>query len=202
MEPYPGLKQIVPSSLCLTCDVCCRFPEAESVLRPFFTGAEIAAIGPAADFRFDDVRGGSKIHLSPHDDGCICPYFDPVTQHCKVYNVRPLDCRLYPFALLRDENGVAMLGIDTKCPYIQEHADDPQMARDADSVWQFLESDPISTLLAAHPDLIGPYQDDVILLRPLPLRGLASPPQRRCATGDPNARLSPPDASAGDARPV
>ena len=187
MEPYSGLKQIVPSSLCLTCDVCCRFPEAESVLRPFFTGAEIAAIGASADFRFDDVQGGSKIHLSPHDDGCICPYFDPVTQHCKVYNARPLDCRLYPFALLHDENGVAMLGLDTKCPYIRDHADDPQMARDADAVWQFLASDQIVALLAAHPALIGPYQDDVILLRPLPHL---------------NARLSPPNASAGNPRPV
>jgi len=168
MEPYTKPKQIVPSSLCLTCDVCCRFPEAESVLRPFFTGAEIAAIGPAARSRFDDVRRGSKIHLSPHDGGCICPYFDPATQHCKIYDVRPLDCRLYPFVLLRNEQGVAMLGIDTQCPYIREHAGDPQMARDADAIWQFLVSDPISTLLAAHPDLIGPYQDHVILLRPLP----------------------------------
>jgi hypothetical protein len=38
--PGDALPQIVPSDLCLRCDVCCRFPERESFLRPYFTAQE------------------------------------------------------------------------------------------------------------------------------------------------------------------
>jgi uncharacterized protein len=84
-----------------------------------------------------------------------------------IYDDRPLDCRIYPFALMRDPDGAVVLGIDTKCPFIQEHAGDARMQSDADDAAQFLESDPIVAILAAHPLLIGPYQDDVLIVRRL-----------------------------------
>lgn len=164
MESYDALKQIVPSALCLACDVCCRFPEEESFLRPFFTTGEIAQLAPGERHRFPNERG-SRIRLEPHGEGCICPYFDPATHFCKIYSDRPLDCRIYPFALLRDEKGEVALGIDPLCPYIQEHARDPQMAEEAEGVARFLESEPICTLIAQHPSLIGPFQGQVIVLR-------------------------------------
>ncbi|MBI3803933.1 MAG: YkgJ family cysteine cluster protein [Nitrospirae bacterium] len=167
IEKYRPLKQIVPSSLCLTCDVCCRFPEETSFLAPFFTREEIDQLGSNEARRFHAPVTGSKIRLQPHGEGCICPYFDPQTQFCKIYTDRPLDCRIYPFALLRDQEGAVVLGIDTKCPFIQEHATDPQMQVDAGEVASFLESESILSVLAGHPGLIGPFQDDVILLRPL-----------------------------------
>jgi len=37
------LPQLVPNSACFRCDVCCRFPDADSFLRPYFTEQEIAA---------------------------------------------------------------------------------------------------------------------------------------------------------------
>jgi Fe-S-cluster containining protein len=167
-EKYSPLKQIVPSSLCFTCDVCCRFPEETSFLAPFFTEEEIGAL-PGNKKKFFPSEQGAKIKLVPHTDGegCICPNFDPKTQHCLIYEERPLDCRIYPFALLRDREGAVALGIDTKCPFIQEHAWDPQMKRDAEDARAFLESDPIVAVLESHPGLIGPFQDDVILLHPL-----------------------------------
>ncbi|NKE69622.1 YkgJ family cysteine cluster protein [Candidatus Manganitrophus noduliformans] len=167
VEKYRPLKQIVPSSLCLTCDVCCRFPEETSFLAPFFTQDEIARLGPEQARFFYSPAAGSKIKLQHHGEGCICPYFDPQTQYCKIYGERPLDCRIYPFAILRDPEGGVVLGIDTKCPFIQMHAADPEMKVDAEEVAAFLESASILPILATHPALIGPYQDDVIIVRPL-----------------------------------
>jgi len=167
MEKYHSLKQIVPSSLCLTCDVCCRFPEETSFLAPFFTKEEIGFL-PTPDLPFrDDSPQGSKIKLVSHDEGCRCPYFDPATHYCKIYGERPLDCRIYPFALMRDPSGSVVLGIDTKCPFIQEHANDPQMSQDADSVRKFLESESIAKVIVSSPELIGPHQEDVIILHRL-----------------------------------
>ena len=167
-EKYSPLKQMVPSSLCFTCDVCCRFPEETSFLAPYFTKEEIALV-PALKKKFFDSLEGAKTELirHPEGEGCLCPHFDHKTQHCTIYEERPLDCRIYPFAILRDREGDVALGIDTKCPFIQEHAWDPQMKRDAAEVKAFLESDPIVSILEGHPGLIGRYQDDVILLHPL-----------------------------------
>lgn len=117
--------------------------------------------------RFLSPETGSKIRLQQHREGCICPFFDPETQHCKIYEKRPLDCRIYPFAIMRDLEGGVVLGIDTKCPFIQEHANDPQMKHDAGEVAAFLESREILPVLVGHPGLIGPYQEDVIPLLPL-----------------------------------
>ena len=37
------VEQIVPGKVCFACDVCCRFPEQDSALRPYFTKEEIWA---------------------------------------------------------------------------------------------------------------------------------------------------------------
>ena len=39
--PPIALPQLVPSRICLQCDVCCRFPDPDSVLRPYFSENEI-----------------------------------------------------------------------------------------------------------------------------------------------------------------
>ena len=71
--------QIVPSTACLHCDVCCRFPESTSFLRPFFTADEIqsavlkAGLSPGLSSRC----GGAQIELvpNPSGEGYLCPAF-------------------------------------------------------------------------------------------------------------------------------
>ena len=88
------IEQIVPSTICFACDVCCRFPDDTSPLRPYFTEEEIRAAmaaGVAPD-AFPDHHG-SQVWLVPHDEGYRCPAFCPETGHCGIYTARPLDCR-------------------------------------------------------------------------------------------------------------
>jgi Fe-S-cluster containining protein len=161
---YKTLTQIVPQELCLTCDVCCRFPEPTSFLAPYFTEEEISAGEPFGLSRawFADPRG-SKIKLVPNGEVCRCPNFDPATQHCAIYSVRPLDCRLYPFALYWDAAGKnVLLGMDTKCPFIRDDETQAALAPYAETVLRFVESGAIVDLLRRHPGLIGPFQEDVI----------------------------------------
>jgi len=162
------LPQPVPSERCLRCDVCCRFPERTSPLRPYFSREEIdravaQGISPAA---FPD-SAGSRIDLIPHPagDGFICPAFDVTTSRCMIYDVRPLDCRLYPFALMRPPQGDGLLlGWDRLCPYLREEADAmlpialaPEIARHLDA----------AAIVDEHPALVGAFQDAVWVLEPL-----------------------------------
>jgi Fe-S-cluster containining protein len=162
--------QIVPSQVCLHCDVCCRFPERDSFLRPFFTAEEIKT-ATAAGLSPDHFSNAAGTHIdlvpNPVDEGYICPAFDPATSHCRIYDVRPLDCRLYPFALMWDVGHTqVVLGWDTKCPYMRDLSS-PLIDQTAEEIALWIEEDDTIEVLARYPRLIGCFQEDVIALRPL-----------------------------------
>ncbi|TAJ27700.1 MAG: DUF2156 domain-containing protein, partial [Nitrospirae bacterium] len=164
------LDQLVPSRVCLTCDVCCRFPEQESFLRPYFTAEEIRrAVAMGLDPASFPDQAGCQIRVvpNPSGEGYLCPAFDSVTAHCRIYEVRPFDCQIYPLALMwSDDRREVLLGWDSKCPFMREASSDIRAY--SDQVAGRLEQDDTLDMLARHPRLIGPFQDDVIVLRRVP----------------------------------
>ena len=166
-----ALPQLVPSSVCFRCDVCCRFPESDSFLRPYFTEQEIQAAVASGLSRgsFPD-RSGSQIDLvkNPLGEGYLCPAFDPTSGRCGIYEARPLDCRLYPLALMWDAaHDEVVLGWDAKCPFMLETIPDA-IAAHANRVADQLTVETTMETIAAHPRLIGRFQDDVVVVKPLP----------------------------------
>ena len=209
--PMAPLPQVVPSAVCMVCDVCCRFPDADSPLRPYFTQTEIhkaIEAGIAASF-FPSLSGG-RIRLVPQGtgEGYQCPAFDAETSRCRIYPVRPLDCALYPFALMWNASHTSVvLGWDTTCPVefphmggqaeavllSHERGSDPyavsahiraSVAEEANRVAEWLEADERVAVLVAHPLLIGASQEAVVILHELPrvtaclVAGLGSTSQR------------------------
>lgn len=156
-----SLRQLVPSNACLTCDVCCRFIDRESPLRPYFTKDEIwrlteAGISPRP-FRILD---GCKIELIPYRDLYICPFFRPAENRCSIYNLRPLDCRIYPIAVMKAQDGPSILiGVDTKCPYSNEvRCDDVKCYTEI--LHSLIKQEGAS-------GMIGDFQDDVRVISSL-----------------------------------
>jgi len=171
--PHSKLPQIVPSSRCFSCDVCCRFPEKDSFLRPFFTREEIqAAIRTGISPKFFPDPEGCQIDLIPNPlpgaQGYICPCFNAENGHCKIYEVRPLDCQLYPVALMRNEQGQGVVvGLDMKCPYVQEHRSDTAISAYVQEVASLLDSSEMLHQIDSNPSLVQRHQDDVIFLYPV-----------------------------------
>jgi Fe-S-cluster containining protein len=171
------IPQLVPSQRCFSCDICCRFPEKDSFLRPFFTQQEIkAAINAGVPSEFFPDLNGSQINLIPNPqpgaEGYICPCFDPENGHCKIYEVRPLDCQLYPVALMQDKQGhEVVIGLDTKCPYVQERRSDAAMSDYIQRVAALLDSSEMIHRICDNASLVQRYQDDVMFV--LPLEGLS-----------------------------
>ncbi len=189
------LPQLVPDSVCFRCDVCCRFPEADSFLRPYFTRQEIAdAVTHGVPESCFPNKSGSQVNLvrSSVGEGYLCPAFDSTSGRCGIYDVRPVDCRLYPLALMWDASGEeVLLGWDTKCPFMREEI--PATIRVyADHVASLLVSGSLADTIAANPSLIGRFQDDVIALKSLPHLTVRLVPRRV----DPRLRpLTSSDAS-------
>lgn len=194
------LPQLVPSRVCLSCDVCCRFPETDSVLRPYFAEDEIrrAIAGGIEPSRFPDPTGCQIAPVpNPVGDGYLCPALDPTTSRCRIYESRPLDCQIYPLAMMWNaEHSQVVLGWDTKCPFLREQSGcstfevqrsissqnlehqtsnlqsgasgaAPTIETYADRIANLLERAETLDVLARHPRLIGPFQEDVVILRPL-----------------------------------
>jgi Fe-S-cluster containining protein len=164
------LLQLVPSRVCLQCDVCCRFPEAESFLRPYFTAEEIQravarGINPA---HFSDPNGSQvSVVPNPSGEGYLCPAFDPATSHCRIYDDRPLDCQIYPLAVMwNQDHSQVVLGWDTKCPFMRDAVPSEILAY-ARTITTLLEREDVLTTVASSPRLIGRFQEDVVILNPL-----------------------------------
>lgn len=176
------VEQIVPSRVCFTCDVCCRFPERDSSLRPYFTRSEIQTaiargISPDA---FPD-RNGSKITVVRYGEGYRCPAFQPETGQCGIHEDRPLDCRLYPVAVMWDRNHAeVVMGWDSKCPFIRDNLESAESRAYVERIAAFLESQETVKVFIDNQQLIGSFQDDVIVLRRLDrlTQGLRATPQR------------------------
>lgn len=187
--PLVSVPQGIPTQVCLTCKVCCRFPEIDSFLRPYFTEAEIrAAIAHGIPEAAFPRHEGCQIEVVPHPagEGYLCPAFDPVTSRCRIYEVRPFDCQLYPFVIMWDSaQKMVVLGWDTKCPYLMAQTQgrsqtdssrhlanghlllSPECQTIAEAVATRIEAAAMLDVLAAHPALITRYQDDVVVLRAL-----------------------------------
>jgi len=165
------LPQLVPSRTCLQCDVCCRFPDPDSVLRPYFTENEIAGAmaGGVEGTAFPDRRGSQVVLVpDPLGDGYYCPAFDATTSTCRIYEQRPLDCQLYPLALMWDQpHNQVLLGWDTKCPFMRGEIPG-EIQRHAEQVIALLDQPDMHGYVVVHPRLIGRFQEDVVVLARLP----------------------------------
>ncbi len=163
--------QLVPDAACFRCDVCCRFPDADSFLRPYFTSLEISdAVAHGVLESFFPDKSGSQVDLveNPIGEGYLCPAFDSKSGRCGIYDVRPLDCRLYPLALMWDASGrEVLLGWDSKCPFMRD-ASSSTIREYAERVATSLTDETIVEAIAAYPRLIGRFQEDVVVLKTLP----------------------------------
>lgn len=114
---------------------------------------------------------------NPGAEGYICPAFDPGTSQCRIYHERPVDCQIYPLALMwsRDGNEV-LLGWDSKCPFLDQdmRERDPSssisrrlLEEHAERVAHLVEQGDLLETLTRHPRLVGRFQEDVVIWRSL-----------------------------------
>jgi len=160
-----SLSSFPPSEDCFSCRGCCVFDRSDSPWLPYFSKEEIdQAIAFGVSESAFSSRTGSKIIPLPHGDFVRCPALNPVTHACTIYTVRPLDCQLYPFILMRDKTDQVILALHEACPFVLSSSGDlhPEIQKRAETLTQFLQSPETVALLATNPNLIMPIQPDTI----------------------------------------
>jgi Predicted Fe-S-cluster oxidoreductase len=89
---------------CIMCGICCIGTEMELLAEDI---ERIAARG----YRVEDfAEEKDGIYRLKNIDG-HCVFYDPKTRTCKIYDIRPVGCRLYP--LVYDGRSVT---VDKTCP--------------------------------------------------------------------------------------
>lgn len=164
-----NLKQIVPSSACLRCDVCCRYPERTSSLSPYFFAEEAKEIDEdSGKFIAIGKRIGFKAVLDPCEDHYACPFFGPEKNSCRIYASRPFDCRLYPFMVTYDESSKSVvLAVDKKCPYLMDKLDSKVLREYVDYLTDRLEGDDVAEEINYNKNFINVFQEDSFFLKRL-----------------------------------
>ncbi|MBI3598885.1 MAG: YkgJ family cysteine cluster protein [Nitrospirae bacterium] len=186
------LPSLPTSETCLSCRGCCIFLSSDSPWIPYFRSEEIkqaieAGVSPDA---FSSTQGSHIIPVSlfreshksaplwqlatPYGassgDRVCCPALDPKTHHCMIYDVRPLDCFIYPFVLMWDsDQTVIFLALHEACPFVLSQTiplPEVLVCRAAE-LTQMLQTPQMIESLSAHPGMIMLTQHDTMLMAPL-----------------------------------
>lgn len=156
------LKQLIPPGFCLKCDICCRFLDRFSQMRPYFLYEEIEKVRGRHLKPFKKSRV-SLISLIRRKNMYLCPYFYPKKNSCAIYNIRPFDCRLYPF-LLSHKDGRVSLCADLNCPFIKQNIKNKYLKDYISYLKKIFSDEKIINKVLKNKTLIGTYTDGVAFL--------------------------------------
>ena len=138
------LKQFVPSDYCLKCLGCCRFAESPTIWAP------------------------AGCSLVKNNEGYHCGHLNETDNHCKIYKKRPLDCRLYPFLLVKKGSSLS-LGLHKSCCFVEGENPSLQNIRGyADYLKKKVSTRDIVSLIKSNPRVAVDYQGDVEIVAKLP----------------------------------
>ncbi len=107
-----------------------------------------------------------------HDDGGTvrCPALNPETHQCTIYAVRPLDCSIYPFLLMwDDQRQMISLTLHEACPFVFSETPDSSDAlfKRAHLIAKEIEAPEMLQSLSNHPGLMMSKQPDTRAMIPL-----------------------------------
>ena len=169
----PQLPQLVPSEICLECPVCCRFPEKQAALSPFFFPGERSQVEltqSKGSFREAAQGAASKAELVACGHGFACSFFNPEDHTCLVYEARPLDCSMYPAVVMHgSDHQKVFLGADTKCPALSRSEVVAKLQNYLNLIQRYLESTTLLSLIRKYPHFISEFQEEVVEVRELSL---------------------------------
>ena len=148
------LKQFVPSDVCLKCDGCCRYKEADSAWRPKLGASDrrdLAAWINAGDVL--DVKGYIKTiqECGQH----FCRFLNTQDNTCGVYSQRPFECSLYPFVLSKE--GPIKVYVHLSCPYVQDHLSRADYEGHVSYLKEFFHQQDSKDFLLRNKDMLHDY---------------------------------------------
>ncbi len=154
------IKQFVPQEFCIKCRGCCRFKEANSVWSPCLLDEEIQELLDKKGIPAVSISIDRRLRLIANPDGAdfICPFLGSADNKCKIYDIRPFECQLYPF-LINLRKGKVLLTVDLNCPYVFEKINSQEAKDYIIYLTDYLNSPQVLKMLKDNPQLIQAYEE-------------------------------------------
>jgi Fe-S-cluster containining protein len=154
------IKQFIPQEVCLKCQGCCRFKEASSVWSPCLLNEEIQELLDKPGIPAATISICRRIQpiANPNGADFLCPFLGIRDNQCKIYNIRPFECQLYPF-LINLRKDKVLLTVDLNCPYVYEQINSPKAKDYIIYLTDYLNSAPLLSMLKDNPQIIQAYED-------------------------------------------
>lgn len=153
------LQEILSPADCAKCEFCCSFRRQSLNLTPCFDGEKIGEIKKLyPEARFKTLPKGAvtidlddKYQTDDENEEALCPFN---RKGCILPpDLKPFDCELWPFRLMKDENRLVLALVPT-CPWIKK--DDMQkLTRVASAI-----AEKAATYARTHPEIIIDYRPD------------------------------------------
>ena len=150
-----SLKQFVPSEVCLKCDGCCRYKEADSAWRPKLGAKDqegLAVLITAGDVL--DARGYVKTIQNCGEH--FCRFLNGKDNTCGIYAQRPFECLLYPFILSKTPESIKVFA-HLSCPYIQDHQPRAQFDAYVEYLKEFFSRPGTKEFLLSNQEMFHDY---------------------------------------------
>jgi len=150
-----SLKQFVSSEVCLKCNGCCRYKEADSAWRPKLGAGDQGALAELITAG-DVLDAQAYIKTIQVCGEHFCKFLNGNDNTCSIYTKRPFECLLYPFIISQAPDAVKVY-VHLACPYVQDHM--PRAEFDAYVVYlkEFFRRDDIRQFLSLNKTMFHDY---------------------------------------------
>ena len=159
----------VDYNICTNCvESCCSYKKNELEYTPTFTKDEVEKIekkfGKLSCFRpFNKAKtifDIKPVKSKNNPDLYFCPFFDEKTKACKNYELRSLDCKLFPFTFVRINGKIYLAMVnESLCPLMKTIT--PKFTEILKKkVFETIKKEKAIEVLRKFPDLIIDYDED------------------------------------------
>lgn len=153
------IRQFVFRDFCLSCLGCCRYNCTPSIWAPNLLEEEQRALGVK---EIEPITSPSAEGEFSVGQPYICCFLDPQSNLCQVYARRPLECRLYPFLLVRCQRQFC-LSIDLNCLFIKDKLDKKEFKIYRDYLLRYLRKPAVLSTLSRNRQIFSSYPGAAIL---------------------------------------
>jgi Fe-S-cluster containining protein len=167
------MKTITKTEHCSECRECCKFTEDEKEYGILMTSDEMKKIKQRVqDVKIINHNGSENVFKadlikSKTEKGIyVCPYLVEESHECKIYDIVPFECKLWPFEIIKsDENSCVNLMCYEKkyCPSLQKISE-KEFEEYKEYLIKLLTSDEYKAMIKRHPELAGPDEDDAFFV--------------------------------------
>ena len=146
-----GIRQYIPEDVCLHCQGCCRYSENPSIWSANLLPQEKEALN------LDRPR------LIASKQSYLCAFLNPENNHCRIYEERPFECRLYPF-LLNNCCGKISLSLDLACPYTGSRIDSKEFKDYLEYLVRYIHTPSVLTILEKSRKVFPSYPAEQVVV--------------------------------------